>query len=167
MKSITLKVKGKNMYSQVQSAWKKRCRELKRAGYTIAQISEKLRLSQATVGRYVRGLADQREIREKPTEPVFPTIPGPNVKNTENADGDGISYNSQCRGLTYAGVWFLLVLGIVGVVILILDHFVFKGKIFAWVFGELKLQNPSQGTGEKFANGCCDNGFEGESLSNL
>ena len=155
------------MYSQIQSAWKKRCRELKRAGYTIAQISEKLRLSQATVGRYTRGLTDQREIRQKPIKTVFPTIPDPNVRNTGNADGDGISYISQGKTINSVSFYFLLSLGIVILILVLLDRFVFDGKIFAFVFGGSENQNQTKGTGEKLGCGSCGKGFMGRDVLGL
>ncbi|GAI59197.1 unnamed protein product, partial [marine sediment metagenome] len=83
------------MNGQVQSSRVARCRELKKEGMTIAGISEKCHISVPTVGRYVRGIVDQREKREMQSRTVFPTILNNKVRNTRNADQDSISHNSR------------------------------------------------------------------------
>ena len=83
------------MNSEAQSSWVARCRELKKEGMTIAGISEKCHIPRTTVGRYVKGMVDQREIREMQTRTVSPTNPNNKVGNTGNADQDGMSHISH------------------------------------------------------------------------
>jgi hypothetical protein len=83
------------MNGQVQSSQAARCRQLKKEGMTIAGISEKCHIPRTTVGRYVKGMVDQREIREIQTRTVSPTNPNNKVGNTGNADQDSISHISH------------------------------------------------------------------------
>jgi len=192
------------MNGQVQSSRVARCRQLKKEGMTIKGISEKCHISVPTVGRYVKGMVDQREKREMQTRTVSPTFLNNEVRNTRNADQDSISHNShishisqgvdtnadqdsishnsrisqgvdtnidqdsishisQGRGKSNIGVSVLLFLGLTILILVLLDRFVFEGKIFAWVFGELKLQGQDQGTERKVES----IGFEGRSIDEL
>ncbi|MBA7529703.1 hypothetical protein ES705_21901 [subsurface metagenome] len=83
------------MNGQVQSSRATRCRQLKKEGMTIKEISEKCHISVPTVGRYVKGMVDQREMREIPSRTVSPTFLNNKVRNTGNADQDSISHNSR------------------------------------------------------------------------
>ncbi len=83
------------MNSEAQSSWVARCRQLKKEGMTIAGISEKCHIPPTTVGRYVKGMVDQREIREIESRTVSPTNPNSKVRNTGNADQDSISHISH------------------------------------------------------------------------
>ncbi|MBA7659954.1 hypothetical protein ES703_67950 [subsurface metagenome] len=83
------------MNSEAQSSWVARCRQLKKEGMTIKEISEKCHISVPTVGRYVKGMVDQREIREIPSRTVSPTFLNNKVRNMGNADQDSISHVSH------------------------------------------------------------------------
>jgi len=92
------------MNGQVQSSQAARCRQLKKEGMTIAGISEKCHIPRTTVGRYVKGMVDQREIREIQTRTVSPTNPNNKVGNTGNADQDSISHISHISHKSHSKV---------------------------------------------------------------
>ena len=83
------------MNSEAQSSWAARCRQLKKEGMTVREISEKIHVPRATVGRYVKGMVDQREIRDMQTRTVCPVSPSNEVGNTGHADQDGMSHLSH------------------------------------------------------------------------
>ncbi len=83
------------MNSEAQSSRAARCRQLKKEGMTVRGISEKLHVPRATVGRYVKGMVDQREIRDMQTRTVCPISPNNKVRNMGNADQDSISHISH------------------------------------------------------------------------
>jgi len=170
------------MNGQVQSSRVARCKQLKKEGMTIKGISDKCHISVPTVGRYVRGIVDQREKREMQTRTVFPTILNNKVRNTRNADQnsishnsrisqgidanadqESISHNSQRRGKSNIGVNILLFLVLAILILLLLDRFVLEGKILEWFFGQLKLKGQSQGTEEEDTSMF----FEGRSLDDI
>ncbi|GAI61825.1 unnamed protein product [marine sediment metagenome] len=170
------------MNGQVQSSRVARCRQLKKEGMTIAGISEKCHISVPTVGRYVKGIVDQREKREMQSRTVFPTILNNKVRNTRNAeqdsishisrisqgrvtnaDQDSISHISQRRGKSNIGVGVLLFLALAILILVLLDRFVLEGKILDWFFGQLKLQDHSEVTEQKVDL----IGFEGRSLNDI
>jgi len=165
------------MWSYTQSARRKRCRDLKYKGYTNQRISEITGFSLATVGRYAKGIKDQREKqapisqnppisqvggRGKKGEPGkyekngksrpgqhISQVPQKETGSVGNADQDSISHNSQRRGKGNVGVMFIVCLGIVILILVLLDHFVFEGKIFPYFSREAKSQNPTEETKEK------------------
>jgi len=171
------------MNSGAQSSWVARCRQLKKEGMTVRGISEKLHVPRTTVGRYVKGMADQREIRDIQTRTVCPTNPTNEVGNTGHTDQDAMSHLSHLshskvtnrdqdsmshkshlshsRGSV--GVYILLFLLLAILILILLDRFVFEGKIFAWVFGQLKPEDHSQVTEQKVPL----IGFEGRSLDDI
>ncbi|MBA7612630.1 hypothetical protein ES703_19866 [subsurface metagenome] len=193
------------MNGQVKSSWVARCRQLKKEGMTIAGISEKSHIPRTTVGRYVKGMVDQREIREIQTRTVSPTNPNNKVGNTGNAeqdsmshlshmsqgkvtnrDQDGMSHKSHISHKSHSkvgnagnadqdsmshishishsggsvGVYILLFLLFAVLILLLLDRFVFEGKILGWFFGESKPEDHSEVTEQKVGL----IGFEGRSL---
>ena len=83
------------MNGQVQSSRVARCRHLKKEGMTIKGISEKCHISVPTVGRYVKGMVDQREKREIRSRTVSPTFLNNKVRNTRNTDQDSTSHISH------------------------------------------------------------------------
>jgi len=165
------------MNGQVQSSWVARCRELKKEGMTIKGISEECHISPTTVGRYVRGIVDQREKREMQSKTVSPIFPDNKVGKTGNADQNSISHKSHIsrsidvnadqdsishisHSSNSIGVYILFFLLLAILILLLLDRFVLEGKILGWFFGQLKPQDHSEVTEQKVGL----IGFEGRSL---
>lgn len=181
------------MWSYTQSARRKRCRDLKYKGYTIKEIMAVTGFSRSTVGRYVEGIKDQREkqapiSQKKPIsqsegkgkqggvgklekygksrpEQHISQIPQKETANVGNTDQNSVSHNSQRRDMTNVGVKIIVCLGIVILILILLDHFVFDGKIFAWFSEELESQNQALRGGEKIGCGSCGKGFMGRDVS--
>lgn len=146
------------MYSEVQGAIRKRCRELKKKGYTVKEIVKITHFPRSTIGRYVKGIRDQREIWEIPTETASPTNPTKSVGNMGNTDQDAISHKSQGKGKVKGRVKVGGITLLVGIVILILVILLIWYLQKKGYFGDL-------GPPEETSQG--EQGFEGQDLSGL
>ena len=84
-----------------------------------------------------------------------------------NADQNSISHISHIsqsrNSRVNVGLGLLLFLVLTVLILLLLDRFVLEGKIFAWLFGQLKLQDHSEVTEQKVES----RGFEGRSLDDI
>ncbi|MQY58624.1 MAG: hypothetical protein GH144_03300 [Clostridia bacterium] len=84
------------------------------------------------------------------------------VRNRERSD-EGEENEVRNRGGSSVGVYILLLVVLAILILLLLDRFVFEGKIFARVFVQSKPEDQSEVTEQKLEL----RGFQGRSLDTL